>query len=88
MIDSIIFLNEIDIHEEIQPLFTTRRFSLVHNEILIRTQRLRVATADNKNNINHLGQYPDTLSFSKLTPALGDPIHLRKELVKIKKNFC
>ena len=43
LIDSVEFLNEtlVNIHEDIEPLFVTRRFLLVHGEVQIHSHRLR-----------------------------------------------
>ena len=46
MVDSVQFLSKtsVNIHKEIEPLFITRRFLLIHAEVLMHTHRLRIAS--------------------------------------------
>ena len=89
MIDSILFLNDTlaNIQKNIQPLFVTKRFLLIHAEVLIHSHRLRVAVSDIWNDINKFGKYLDTLSSGKLSPTLVNPIHLCDELLGIQREL-
>ena len=89
MIDSIKFLNDTlaNIQRDTPPLFVTRRFLLIHAEVLTHSHRLRVPVSDIRNDINKFRKYLDTLSSGKLSPTLLDPIHLCDELLRIQKEL-
>ena len=76
-----------DVKKDLKVLFTTRRFLLIHAEILIHSNRLRIAVDTLKNDINRFVQYLMMLSSGKLSPALIDPTHLQKELISIQKQL-
>ena len=76
-----------DIKKDLRILFTTRKFLLIHAEILIHSNRLRVAVNTLKNDINRFIQYLMMLSSGKLSPALVDPTHLQKELNSIQQQL-
>ena len=54
LIDSVEFLNEtlINIHEDIEPLFVTRRFLLVHGEVQIHSHGLKTSIDKIHNDVN------------------------------------
>ena len=87
LIDSVEFLNEtlVNIHEDIEPLFATRRFLLVHGEVQIHSHRLRASIDKINDDVNHLCVYLNVLSTGKLSPDTVDPIHLGKELTDMQK---
>ena len=87
LIDSVLTLNETlaNIEKELEPLFVTRTFLVIHDEVLIHSHRLRTAVNDIKGDIKHLGQYLNTLSSDRLNPNIIDAIHLRTELINIQK---
>ena len=89
LIDSAEFLNEtlVNIHEDIEPLFVTRRFLLVHDEVQIHSHRLRASIDKINDDVNHLGVSVYVLSTGKLSPDTVDPIHLGKELTDIQKQL-
>ena len=92
MIDSVLTSNETltNIEKELEPLFVTRRFLLVHAEVLILSHRLRNAVNDIKGDISdikHISQYLNTLSSGRLHSNIIDPIHLRTDLINIQKDL-
>ena len=89
LIDFVEFLNEtlVNIHEDIEPLFVTRRFLLVHGKVQIHSHRLRASTDKINDDVNHLGVYLNVLRTGKLSPDIVDPIHLGKELTDIQKQL-
>ena len=82
LIDYFNFLNEtsVNTHEDIESLFVTRSFLLVHGEVQIHNQRLKVFLDKLNNNICHFESHLDVLSMGKLSPAISDPLHLQIEL--------
>ena len=76
-----------DVKKDLKILFTTRRFLLIHAEILIHSNRLRIAVDTLKNDINRFVQYLIMLSSGKLSPALIDPTHLQRDLISIQKQL-
>ena len=76
-----------DIKKDLRILFTTRKFLLIHTEILIHSNRLRMAVDTLKNDINRFVQYLIMLSSGKLSPALIDPTYLQRELASIKQQL-
>ena len=76
-----------DVKKDLKVLFTTRKFLLIHAEILIHSNRLRIAVDTLKNDINRFVQYLMMLSSGKLSPALIDPTHFQKELLYIQKQL-
>ena len=76
-----------DVKKDLKILFTTRRFLLIHAEILIHSNRLRIAVDTLKNDINRFVQYLIMLSSGKLSQALIDPTHLQRELLSIQKQL-
>ena len=77
----------LNIHEDIEPLFVTRIFFLVHGEVQIHSHRLRASIDKINEDVNHLGVYLNVLSTGKLSPDIVDPIHLGKELTDIQKQL-
>ena len=69
-----------DVKKDLKVLFTTRKFLLIHAEILIHSNRLRIAVDTLKNDINRFVQYLMMLNSGKLSPALIDPTHLQKKI--------
>ena len=76
-----------DVKKDLKVLFTTKRFPLIHAEILIHSNRLRIVVDTLKNDINRFVQYLMILSSDKLSPALIDPTHLQKESISIQKQL-
>ena len=76
-----------DIKKDLRILFTTRKFLLIHTEILIHSNRLRIAVDTLKNDINRFVQYLIMLSSGKLSPALIDPTYLQSELAPIQQQL-
>ena len=76
-----------DVKKDLKVMFTTRGFLLIHAEILIHSNRLRIAVNTLKNDINRFVQYLMMLSPGKLSPALIDQTHLQKELISIQKQL-
>ena len=76
-----------DIKKDLRILLTTRKFLLIYAEILIHSNRLRVAVDTLKNDINGFVQYLMMLSSGKLSPALIDPTHLQRELISIQQQL-
>ena len=89
LIDSVEFLNEtlLNIHEDIEPLFVTRRFLLVYGEVQIHCHRLKASINKINDDVNHLGVYLNGLSADRLNPDDVDSIHLSKEVSDIKKQL-
>ena len=87
--DSVEFLNEtlVNIHEDIETLFVTRRFLLVHGEVQIHSHRLKSSIDKILDDVNHLHVYLNVLSAGKLSPDIVDPIHLGKELTDLQKQL-
>ena len=68
-------------------LFVARRFLFLHLEFLIHHSRVQELIKQLQNDITLIRQYLDVHSTGMLTPALVDPHHLRKELIKINKQL-
>ena len=60
---------------------------MIHAEILIHSNRLRVAVDTLKNDINGFVQYLMMLSSGKLSPALIEPTHFQRELTSIEQQL-
>ena len=84
---TISFLNDtIDIiMNQLKPLFTARRFLLLHTELLIHHSRIRSILGQMKNDTPQIKAYLNIHITGKLTPSITDPIHLRQELLRINK---
>ena len=65
------------------PLFTARRFLLVHMELLIHHSRIRSLLRQMKTDTALIKAYLNIHITEKLTPSIADPIHLRQELLTI-----
>ena len=89
IIDTIISLNQTIhyIRGQLQPLYTARRFMLMHTEFLIHHTRIRTITRQMTNDIALIRSYLSTFTTGKLTPQMIDPAHLRQELLKINKQL-
>ena len=89
LIDSITFLNEtsVNIHENIETHFVTRRFLLAHGEVQIYNQVLKVSLDELNNNIKHLELYLNVLIMGILNLAIIDPIQLQIKLANIQKEL-
>ena len=85
IIDTIISLNQTihDIRGQLQPLYTARRFMLMHTEFLIHHTRIRTITRQMNNDIELIRSYLSTFTTGKLTPQMIDPTHLKQELLEI-----
>ena len=76
-----------NVRKDLLTLFTTRKFLLIHAEILIHSYRLRVAVNTLKEDINRFEQYLMMLTSGKLSPALISPTLLQRELLYIKRQL-
>ena len=73
-------MEKLSMEKHLQPLFSTRRFLLVHSEFLILMYRLRSVMGDIKDDIKSLGQYLNAWGTGRLHFDIIDPICLRREL--------
>ena len=89
IISSISFLNDTmdSIMNQLKPLFTARRFLLLHTESLIHHSRIRSLLGQMKTNTTLIKAYLNIHITSKLTPSITDPIHFRQELLRINKQL-
>ena len=89
IIDTIISLNQTIhyIRGQLQPLYTARRFMLIHTEFLIHHTRIRTITRQMTNDIELIRSYLSTFTTGKLTPQMIDLTHLRQELLQINKQL-
>ena len=73
------------IMNQLKPLFTARRFLLLHTETLIHHLRIRSLLGQMKTDKAQIKAYLNIHITGKLTPSITDPIHLRQELLRINK---
>ena len=89
IIGTISSLNETteNIKQQLVPLFTARRFLLLHLNFLIHHSRVHELMKQLQNVTTLIRQYLDVNSTGKLTPVLMDTHHLRKDLIQIHKQL-
>ena len=71
------------IMNQLKPLFTARKFLLLHTESLIHQSRIRSLLGQMKTDMALIKAYLNIHITGKLTPSITDPIHLRQELLRI-----
>ena len=89
VISTISFLNETmdSIMNQLEHLFTARRFLLLHMESLIHHSRIRSLLGQMKTDTALIRAYLNIHITSQLTPISTDPEHLRQELLMINKQL-
>ena len=89
IIGTISFLNDTmnSIMNQLKPLFTARRFLLLHMELLIHHSRIRSLLGQFKTGTTQNKRYLNIHITGKLTPSIIDPMHLRQELLRINKQL-
>ena len=87
IISTISFLNDTmdSIMNQLKPVFTVRRFLLLHTESLIHHSRIRSLLGQMKTETALIKAYLNIHITGKLTPSITDPVHLRQELLRINK---
>ena len=79
IISTITFLNDTmdSIMNQLRPLFSARRFLLLHTEMLIHHARVRSLLAQMQTDTTQNKEYLKIHIRGKLTPSITDPVHLR-----------
>ena len=87
IIRTITFLNDTmdSIMNQLRPLFSARRFLLLHTEMLIHHARIRSLLSQMHADTAQISEYLKIHITRKLTPSITDPVHLRQELLQINK---
>ena len=87
LVGTIMNLNDTigSISDQLMPLFTARRFQLLHTEFLIHHNRIKDLIEQVKTDLDLIRSYLETHITDKLTSTIIDPVHLRQELIKIQK---
>ena len=89
IISTITFINDTmdSIMNQLRPLFSARRFLLLHTESLIHHSRIRSLLGQMKTDTAQIKAYLNIHITGKLTPSITDPVHLRQELLQINKQL-
>ena len=89
IISTITFLNDTmdSIMNQLRPLFSARRFLLLHTEMLIHHSRIRSLLAQMQTDTAQIKEYLKIHITGKLTPSITDPVHLGQELLWINKQL-
>ena len=89
IIDTILSINEtiLNINTHTQTLFTARRLLLLHSEFMIHHTRIRYLMKQMQHDMTLIREYLNLHSTGRLNPNIIDPIHLRQELIKMKKQL-
>ena len=89
LVGTIMNLNDTigSISDQLMPLFTARRFQLLHTEFLIHHNRIKDLIKQMKTDLDLIRSYLETHITDKLTSTIIDPVHLRQELIKIQKQL-
>ena len=89
IISTITFINDtIDsFMNQLRPLFSARRFLLLHAEWLIHHSRIRSLLGQMKTNTSQIKTYLNIHITGKLTQSITDPVHPRQELLQINKQL-
>ena len=72
---------------QFRPLFSARRFLPLHTEMLIHHARIRSLLSQMQTDTAQIKEYLKIHIMGKLTPSITDPVHLRQELLQIKKQL-
>ena len=75
------------IMNQLRPLFSTRRFLLLHMESLTHHSRIRSLLRQMKTDTDQIKAYLNIHITGILTPSITDPLHLRQELLRINKQL-
>ena len=70
-----------------RPLFSARRFLLLHTEMLIHHARIRSLLGQMQVDTAQIREYLKIHITGKLTLSITDPVHLRQELLWINKQL-
>ena len=86
LISTIIFLNDTmdSILNQLKPLFSARKFLLLHMEMLTHHTRIRSVLGQMHTDTAQIKDYLKIYITGKLTPSITDLVHLRQELLWIK----
>ena len=89
IISSITFLTDMmdSIMNQLRPLFSARRFLLLHMETLIHHARIRLPLGQMQTDTAQIKEYLKIYIIEKLAPSITDPVHLRQELLQINKQL-
>ena len=71
----------------LRPLFSARRFLLLHTETLIHHARIRSLLGQMQADTAQIREYLKIHITSKLTPSITGPLHWRQELLLINKQL-
>ena len=88
-ISTITFINDTvdSIMNQLRPLFSARRFLLLHTESIIHHSRIRSLPEQMKTDTAQIKAYLNIHITGKLTPSFTDPAHLRQKLLWINKQL-
>ena len=75
----------INIESHIKDLFSAKIFFCLNSQAMIHHSRLRTLLKQMKLDTILIREYLNIHSTGKLTPNIIDPVHLRRELIKINK---
>ena len=89
IVSTITFINDtIDsIMNQLRPLFSARRFLLLHTETLIHHSSIRTLLGQMQTDTAQAKAYLHIHFMGKMTPFITDPVHLRQELLQINKHL-
>ena len=89
IINTITFLNDMSdsIMNQLRPLFSARRFLLLHSEMLIHDARIRSLLGQMQADTAQIKEYLKIHITGRFTPSITDPVHLRLELMWISKQL-
>ena len=89
IISTITFLNEMmdSIMNQHRPLFSGRKFLLLHTETLIHHVRIRSLLGQMQADTAQIKEYLKVHIMGKLAASITDPVHLRQELLQINKQL-
>ena len=72
---------------QLRPLFSPRRFLLLHMESLMHHSMIRSLLGPKKTNTPQIKAYLNIYITEKLTSSITDPAHLRQEPLQISKQL-
>ena len=89
IISTITFINDTvdSIMNQLRPLFSARRFLLLHMKLLIHNSRIRSLLGQMKTDTAQIKAYLNINITGKLTPSIIDSVYLRQELLQINKQL-
>ena len=87
IVSTITFINDTmdSIMNQLRPLFSARKFVLLHTEMLIHHTRIRTLLGQMQTDTAQVKAYLNIHITGKLTPFITDPLHLSQELLWINK---